>query len=78
MVLNKRFEAEVHNLLGEDTFFALKKKPAWTKAMQEFDRQVKTAFRGDPKEEHIINFPRANLPDDPENNLEDNCWIMNG
>ena len=44
----------------------------------QFDRDVKTAFRGDQEEDYYINFPMTNLSDNPNNNLVSNCWTMKG
>ena len=76
--LNKRFEAAVKDLVGEDQYFHLRKTKGFEQARVQFDRLVKTAFRGDPDEEWFINFPMANLADDPERNLASNCWNMQG
>ena len=46
LVLNKRFEQAVCDLIGEEEFVMLKKKVGWEEAMKNFDRHVKTAFRG--------------------------------
>ncbi|CZT11384.1 related to hsp70 protein [Rhynchosporium agropyri] len=76
--LNKRFEQAVKDLVGEDQYFSLRKTKGFEQAVQQFDRSVKTAFRGDLDEDYYINFPMANLDDDPVNNLVSNCWNMKG
>ncbi|EKD16179.1 hypothetical protein MBM_05473 [Drepanopeziza brunnea f. sp. 'multigermtubi' MB_m1] len=76
--LNKRFEEAVRNLVGEDQFYSLRKTKGYAQAVQQFDRSVKTAFRGDLDEDYYINFPMASLADDPANNLISNCWNMTG
>lgn len=76
--LNKRFEQAVKDLVGEDQYFTLRKTKGFQQATQQFDRSVKTAFRGDPEEDYYINFPMANLADDEDNNLISNCWNMTG
>jgi hypothetical protein len=76
--LNKRFEHAVRLLVGDDQFPKLQKTKGFEQAMQQFDRSIKTAFRGDPNEDYYVNFPMANLNDDPKNNLESNCWNMKG
>jgi hypothetical protein len=76
--LNKRFQQAVKDLVGEDQYFALRKTKGFHQATQQFDRLVKTAFRGDPEEDYYINFPMANLADDEDNNLISNCWNMTG
>ncbi|KAI9053981.1 hypothetical protein LZ554_002925 [Drepanopeziza brunnea f. sp. 'monogermtubi'] len=76
--LNKRFEQAVKDLVGEDQYYSLRKTKGFTQAIQQFDRSIKTAFRGDLDEDYYINFPMANLDDDPENDLVSNCWNMKG
>ncbi|TVY90525.1 Heat shock 70 kDa protein 12B, partial [Lachnellula willkommii] len=76
--LNRRFEAAVKEIVGEDQYFSLRKTRGFELAVQQFDRSVKTAFRGDLDEDYYINFPMADLNDDPDNNLESNCWNMKG
>jgi hypothetical protein len=76
--LNKRFEEAIKNLVGEDQYFHLRKSRGFELAVQQFGRSVKTAFRGDADEDYFINFPLAQLKDDPDNNLVANCWNMKG
>ncbi|TVY38304.1 Heat shock 70 kDa protein 12B [Lachnellula occidentalis] len=74
--LNQRFEGAVKNLVGEDQYFHLRKSRGFSLAVEQFDRSVKTAFRNDPYEDYLINFPMAELKDDLGNNLKANCWNM--
>jgi hypothetical protein len=76
--LNMRFEQAVKKLVGEDQYLHLQKTKGFELAKQQFDRSVKVAFRGDPDEDYYVNFPMANLRDDPTNNLDSNCWHMKG
>lgn len=76
--LNKRFAQAVKNIVGEDEFFHLRKTKGFEEAMNQFDKNIKTAFRGDPDEDYYVNFPMAKLPDDPANRLMANCWNMKG
>ncbi|KAI1750185.1 actin-like ATPase domain-containing protein [Xylaria castorea] len=76
--LNKRFAEAVHNVVGDEQWIALKKGVGWSKASTEFDKVVKTAFRGDLEEDFYISFPQAQLEDDPDENLMGNCWTMSG
>ena len=76
--LNKRFAEAVHNLVGEDQFFHLRKQTGFEEAMKQFDKMIKIAFRGDLEEDYYVNFPRAKLDDDAPNRLEANCWNMKG
>ena len=76
--LNKRFEQAIKEVVSEDQFFHLWKTKGFEEAMLQFERAIKTAFRGDPEEEFFVNFPMAQLQDDPENNILGSCWNMKG
>ena len=76
--LNKRFEQEVKNVVGEDQFYHLRKTKGFAQAISQFDKSIKTAFRGGADEEYFVNFPMAQLQDNPLNNLQSNCWNMRG
>ncbi|KAI1359876.1 actin-like ATPase domain-containing protein [Xylaria arbuscula] len=76
--LNKRFAEAVHNIVGDEQWIELKKGVGWSKASTEFDKVVKTAFRGDLDENFYISFPQARLEDDYDENLVGNCWTMTG
>lgn len=78
LVLNKRFEETVRLIVGDKQFARLKKSPGWAKAINEFDKTIKTAFDGDVTDIHYVNFPRAELVDDPAEGLVNNCWEMTG
>lgn len=74
--LNKRFEEEVKELVGEDQYFHLRKTNGYSEAVDFFDGTVKPAFRGTPNESWYVNFPMADLEDDPANDLKRNTWQL--
>ncbi|KAL8887793.1 MAG: hypothetical protein Q9215_004678 [Flavoplaca cf. flavocitrina] len=76
--LNKRFAQAVKNIVGEDQYFHLRKETGFEQAMNQFDKNIKTAFRGDLDEDYYVNFPMANLIDDHAYRLMANCWNMKG
>lgn len=76
--LNTRFEQAVRKLVGEKAFEVLRKTKGFEQAMQQFDRSIKTAFRGDPEEDYYVNFPMAHQRNNAAKNLNANCWTMNG
>jgi hypothetical protein len=76
--LNQRFSEAVANLVGDDQWYQLKKSKGYALAEKQFDREVKKAFRGNASEEYFVNFPMADLEDDPDQNLESNTWCMTG
>ncbi len=55
--LNKRFGEAVHNIVGDDQWLALKKSVGWAKAQTEFDKHIKTGFKGDIEEELLRQLP---------------------
>ena len=76
--LNKRFEEAVKNVIGDEEFFRIKKSKAWFRALTQFDREIKPAFGGKSKEEYLVNFPMADLPDNPSSGLERDVWKVTG
>lgn len=76
--LNQLFASAVEKLVGDDQWYILKKSKAFLHAEKEFDRDIKTRYRGKQDEEYFVNFPMADLEDDPDNNLNSNCWTMTG
>lgn len=76
--LNKRFEDTVRRMIGNQAFENLKGSVGWAKAIKEFDTNIKTSFNGDVSEIYYINFPKADLEDNPEAGLFGNCWEMTG
>lgn len=76
--LNSRFEDTVRGVVGDEQFINLKKSVGWAKALNEFDKNIKTAFDGDTTDVHYVTFPKAQLKDDPDEGLISNCWEMTG
>lgn len=76
--LNKRFEETVRSIVGDEQFVNLKKGVGWAKALNEFDKNIKTAFAGNAKDVYYVTFPKAQLEDDPVEGLISNCWEMTG
>ncbi|OTA60000.1 actin-like ATPase domain-containing protein [Hypoxylon sp. EC38] len=76
--LNKRFTEAVQNLVGDEQWIKLKKGVGWSKALNEWEKIIKTGFQGDLDEEYFVSFPQAKLEDNPEENLIGNCWTMSG
>lgn len=76
--LNKRFEEKVREVVGKKHFENLKRSIGWAKAIKEFDTNIKTSFNGDVSEIYYINFPKAELEDNPDAGLFGNCWEMTG
>lgn len=73
LILNKRFEEAVKNIVGDEEFIDLKKTEGFADAVKQFDREVKPAFCGDKDQAWNVNFTMGNLEDDPTNNIQANC-----
>ena len=73
LILNKRFEEAVKNIVGDEEFLDLKKTEGFADAVKQFDREVKPAFCGDKDQAWNVNFTMGNLEDDPTNNIQANC-----
>ncbi|TWU72224.1 hypothetical protein ED733_003541 [Metarhizium rileyi] len=76
--LNKRFASAVQALVGDEQWLTLKRGKGWALAEKQFDQEIKRAFKGDVDEEYFVNFPLADLWDDPEGDLVSNTWRMTG
>ncbi|KAL3954485.1 hypothetical protein ACCO45_010048 [Purpureocillium lilacinum] len=76
--LNNRFATALSQLVGDEQWPALKKSKAFFLADKQFDEKTKRDFKGAEDEEHYVNFPTAQLEDDPENGLQSNSWTLTG
>lgn len=77
-MLNKSFEKEVRNIVGEDAFQNLKKTPGYQSAMREFDLVHKLSFRGQGDADRYVSFPMANLEDNKAKGLMKNSITLSG
>lgn len=78
-MINKRFEEAIKTAVGEDQYVKLRKAEPYRYAMHQFDTTVKPAFNPDEQsEDHVdyVHFPRADLKDDPANNIDCNCFSV--
>jgi len=73
LVLNRRFEDYVKNIIGDEAFMSLRKTDAFSIAMKTFDQEVKPNFTDDPNKSWFVSFPMARLAEDPVNNLLADC-----
>ncbi|KAJ0108760.1 hypothetical protein J7T55_011251 [Diaporthe amygdali] len=74
--LNKLFEETVKDMVGAKQFTTLKDSVGWSKALNEFDKTIKTGFNGDTTDSYFVTFPMAKLEDNPAKGLFGNCWEM--
>jgi len=72
LMLNRRFEEWVKNVVGERSFLELREQDAYRRAMKDFDKNIKPGFRSKDDEEQYVNFPKADLKDDPAKGLKAN------
>lgn len=63
LMLNRRFEDYVKNVVGEKEFVRLREKSCYALGMKHFDQHVKTGFHTSDLDEQYINFPKAGLKD---------------
>jgi hypothetical protein len=66
----------VKRVLDEDQFSKICKSEVFDEALQQFDQEIKREFRGVEGERYRLDFPMANLKNDPINNLISNSWTM--
>ncbi|EHL00510.1 putative Heat shock 70 kDa protein 12A [Glarea lozoyensis 74030] len=76
--LNKRFEQEVQHIIGPAEYGRIYQQVGYTTAVNTFDKNVKTAFRGDVDKEYFVAFPCADLKDNKKRNLKRDVWTMTG
>jgi hypothetical protein len=72
MMLNKRFEEFVKSTVGERCFLDLRETSGYRHAMKTFDENVKPGFRSRKDEDQYVNFPMANIPDNPKRGVKAN------
>ena len=78
LMLNKRFEEWVKNIVGERAYIELRDTNGYRLAMKQFDESIKPAFRSRDDEDQFINFPMANLKDNPSKRIKSNCITLTG
>ena len=77
-MLNKRFEEWVKTVVGERAYLDLKEQDSYRLAMKTFDENIKPGFRSRDDEDQYVNFPKANLKDDPAKGLQSNTITVPG
>lgn len=77
-MLNKRFEDEVLQAVGDEAYVKLKKTDAYRSALKEFDTVVKIAFRGKNDPDRFVSFPMADLKDNTAAGLVKNAMALSG
>jgi hypothetical protein len=78
MMINKRFENWVKDMVGERQYLDLRETEGYRRAMRDFDENIKPSFRGESDEPQYINFPMANIPDDRHKGIKGNTLTLKG
>jgi hypothetical protein len=76
LMLNRRFDEHVMNIVGEEEMFRLRKTTAYSTAMKQWDHEVKQTFTNDPSKEWYVSFPMAELTDDAANHLKNDFLLL--
>ena len=77
-MLNKRFEEWGKHTVGERAYIELKETNGYRLAIKQFDENIKPAFRSRDDEDQYVNFPMANLKDNPAKMIKSNCITLTG
>lgn len=77
-MLNKSFEEEVKQTVGDNAFPGLKKTQGYQSALREFDLVHKLSFRGQDDADRYVSFPMANLKDNIAKGLIKNSMTLSG
>ena len=78
LMLNKRFEEWVKNVVGERAYLDLREQDSYRIAMKTFDENIKPGFCSRDDEEQYVTFPKACLKDDPDKGLQSDTITVNG
>ncbi|KAF2878237.1 hypothetical protein BDV95DRAFT_600908 [Massariosphaeria phaeospora] len=76
LMTNKGFETWIRDMVGERAYFDLKDTDAYRRVMKDFDNSIKPSFRGEGDEDEPINFPMADLEDNPSRGIANNCMTL--
>ncbi|KAF2464027.1 actin-like ATPase domain-containing protein [Lindgomyces ingoldianus] len=76
LMINKRFENWVKDMVGERTFLDLKETDAYRRAMKDFDETIKPSFRGKNDETAYVNFPMAKIKDNSSKGIKSNTLTL--
>ena len=76
MILNKRFEEWVKYIVGEEAFFPLRKTTGFRLAMKQFDESIKVALGSGLTDVYYVNFPMANIKDNPRKGVKSNALTL--
>lgn len=69
-MLNKAFEHYMQGVIDEEELMHLKKTPAYSNAMQQFEEKIKPSYSSTGPASYRITFPGAKLTPDSSLGLE--------
>ncbi|OCL00822.1 actin-like ATPase domain-containing protein [Cenococcum geophilum 1.58] len=76
LMINKRFENWVKDMVGERVYLDLKETDAYRRAMKDFDENIKPSFQGTGDETAYVNFPMAKIKDNPSKGIAGNTLTL--
>ncbi|KAI9748615.1 MAG: hypothetical protein M1835_001753 [Candelina submexicana] len=76
LILNRRFEQWVKDIVGEDAFFPLRKTHGFRLAMKQFDETIKVALGSKANAVYYLNFPMSSIQDDHDQGVKSNTLTM--
>ena len=78
LMLNKRFEEWIKNVVGDQEYIQLRGTDAYRRAMKTFEDIIKPGFRSRDDRDEYINFPTAKLKDNPAKGLVSDTITITG
>ncbi|EXJ81389.1 hypothetical protein A1O3_07680 [Capronia epimyces CBS 606.96] len=78
LMLNKRFEEWIKDVVGERAYLDLKEKDAYRRGMRHFDETIKPGFQSAEDEDQYVSFPRAKLEDNEAKGLINDTLVVTG
>lgn len=78
MLINGLFEDWVKDTVGERAFLDLRETNGFRLGMKDFDEKVKPAFQSRDDGEVYVNFPMADIPDNPSKGIKANALTLTG
>lgn len=76
IMLNRRFEQWIKDVVGERAFLDLRETNGFRLAMKQFEESIKPGFQGVEDEDQFVNFPMANLKDDKAKGVKANSIAL--
>jgi hypothetical protein len=78
LMLNKRFEEWIKDVVGERPYLDLRDTDAFRRGMKQFDESIKPSFRSIDDEEQYVTFQKANLESSEARGLVNDTITITG